>query len=165
MSYNGKYVHTITGEDVTDLMNIHKRTEGRVRYFQLKEVMGQVLPGDVGKQIWVTKDNAGVKDVYHVESDKQRDARVAREEGVLVDNLIPLLCGDCCGGCHHYLESADSCSTFDRLKRAYKTGIGHVLSRAVTDGYLSNVNGKHGVHIPDELYKELTKERDSWKTG
>lgn len=41
---------------------------------------------------------------------------------------------------------------------SFKAGIRHVLSRAVGEGCLSNVNGKHGVHIPDELYEELSKQ-------
>ncbi len=39
-----------------------------------------------------------------------------------------------------------------------KVGIRHVLSCAVQNGYLSTVNGKHGIHIPDELYSQLKKE-------
>lgn len=39
-----------------------------------------------------------------------------------------------------------------------KAGIMYVLSRAVSEGYLSTVNGKHGVHIPDELYEELSNQ-------
>ena len=38
---------------------------------------------------------------------------------------------------------------------SFKAGINYVLGQAVTYGYLSTVNDKHGVHIPDELFSQL----------
>lgn len=42
-----------------------------------------------------------------------------------------------------------------------KAGIKYTLSRAVSEGFLSVVNGKHGIHIPDELYEELKEKSDA----
>jgi len=46
--------------------------------------------------------------------------------------------------------------TEDIFEISFRAGIMYVLSHAVIDGCLSTVNGKHGVHIPDELYEELS---------
>lgn len=52
-------------------------------------------------------------------------------------------------------------STFGaKLKEERKAGMKYVLSRAVGEGCISTVNGKHGVHIPDELYEDIKR---AWK--
>ena len=47
------------------------RAFGRTRL--VSEFIGRVLPGDVGKRVYL------VGDILQVENDEQRDARIARE--------------------------------------------------------------------------------------
>ena len=57
--YKGKYVATITEEDVADPS------------LGLRNLMGRVLKSDIGKQVW---ENKGT---FSVENDEQRDKRLA----------------------------------------------------------------------------------------
>jgi len=60
--YNGRYINTIDEEDVANPS------------MGLRNLMGRVLPSDVGKQVW---ENNGA---FYVENDEQRDKRLAEHK-------------------------------------------------------------------------------------
>ena len=67
-----RHVHTITEKDVGASV-IH--AAGKV--FLTSNFMGRILPGDVGKRIYLIPDDFG--GYLQVENDCQRDARMNRE--------------------------------------------------------------------------------------
>ena len=66
-----KYIHTITEEDVRNFYSITRRTNGRCDFFRLKNTMGNLLSGDIGKRVYE------VGSIYQVENDEQRDKRLS----------------------------------------------------------------------------------------
>jgi len=71
-------IHTITQEDVTDPLNIGIRTKSSntgISYPELVDLIGNIQPGDVGKEIYK------VDGVLQVENHKQRNARIAALAG------------------------------------------------------------------------------------
>lgn len=71
--YKGRLVLTITAAHVSGKAWGGKWTPERSR---INECMGSLQPCDIGKQVWESdpQNNPGV---YNVESDSQRDARLA----------------------------------------------------------------------------------------
>lgn len=74
--YAGKHVYTITTNDVGQSVLHYTECETcrRQNTIYIPSLMGQILPIDIGKQIFK------VGNIYQVESNEQRDCRLLREE-------------------------------------------------------------------------------------
>jgi hypothetical protein len=71
-----RYLATITVNDIGE--SGIRTPDGH--YHHLASTLGRIQRGDVGKRVFIGRDNAGVADVYQVESDSQLQARTAREQ-------------------------------------------------------------------------------------
>jgi len=47
--------------------------------WKLRECLGRVLPQDIGKRVYEITCDDGVRTIYQVENNEQRDARLAKE--------------------------------------------------------------------------------------
>lgn len=65
------YLYTLRKEDI-GARTIH--VDGRP--YCLPPVLGFVLPRDVGKRLYINKDEVGMLDALSVENDEQRDRRL-----------------------------------------------------------------------------------------
>jgi len=70
--YKGKYLHTITEEDVKSMLSITKRTNGTVDFFKLYSNVGKLLPRDIGKQVYEMPSGH-----YQIENDEQLAKRLS----------------------------------------------------------------------------------------
>jgi hypothetical protein len=67
--YKGNYVMTITAQDVADFK---ARKMNAAKYFKLKDAMGNLLPLDIGKQVFE------INGIYQVENDEQLKNRLSK---------------------------------------------------------------------------------------
>ena len=73
-----EYVTTIKADDVgrTHLLRPDCFCCGAHRNIYIQDVMGRVLPSDVGKKLYRVRSDANDRWVLQVENDAQRDARM-----------------------------------------------------------------------------------------
>jgi len=74
--YKGKYVHTITAEDVArphSNLGMYTHSKEGFDFAKLLETMGRLLPQDVGKQVF---ENGGI---YQVENEEQIQRRLLNQ--------------------------------------------------------------------------------------
>lgn len=66
MKYKGRYIHTITAEDVRSPLSLR----GKFNFFAMTNTMGRLFPGDIGKQVYE------VNGTVQVENDEQMKTRL-----------------------------------------------------------------------------------------
>ncbi|MGH9095623.1 MAG: hypothetical protein ACRDXE_10720 [Acidimicrobiales bacterium] len=71
-----RYIGTIGPEH---LHTIGARFNYGGREYWLRDAIGRVLPGDVGKRAYIVRNDADDSWVLQVENDRQRDERLAKE--------------------------------------------------------------------------------------